>query len=73
MGIICRTKSCRSYIFRRGKKQIRANIESYLENAKIIKNGLEDAGFTTYGGVNSPYIWLQVPKGMTSWEFLINY
>ena len=52
-----------------GKKQIRANIESYLENAKIIKNGLEEAGFTVYGGVNSPYIWLQVPKGMTSWEF----
>ena len=52
-----------------GKKQIRANIEGYLENAKIIKNGLEDAGFTTYGGVNSPYIWLQVPQGMTSWEF----
>ena len=52
-----------------GKKQIRENIQSYLENAKIIKEGLEKAGFTTYGGVNSPYIWLQVPKNMTSWEF----
>ena len=52
-----------------GKKQIRENIQSYLENAKIIKEGLEEAGFTTYGGVNSPYIWLQVPQGMTSWEF----
>ena len=52
-----------------GKKQIRENIQSYLENAKIIKDGLEEAGFTTYGGVNSPYIWLQVPQGMTSCDF----
>ena len=52
-----------------GKKQIRANINYYLENAKIIKNGLEEAGFTTYGGVNSPYVWLKVPENMTSWEF----
>ena len=52
-----------------GKKQIRANINYYLENAKIIKNGLEEAEFTTYGGVNSPYVWLKVPENMTSWEF----
>lgn len=52
-----------------GKKQIKENIQAYLENAKIIKNGLEEAGFTVYGGVNSPYIWLKVPQGMTSWEF----
>lgn len=52
-----------------GKCQIKANIESYLENAKIIKEGLEEVGFTIYGGVNSPYVWLKVPKGMTSWEF----
>ena len=52
-----------------GKKQIRENIEYYRENAKIIKEGLEEAGFTVYGGVNSPYIWLKVPKGLTSWEF----
>ena len=52
-----------------GKKQIKENINYYLENAKIIKQGLEEAGFTVYGGVNSPYIWLKVPEGMTSWEF----
>lgn len=52
-----------------GKKQIKENINYYLENAKIIKKGLEEAGFVTYGGVNSPYIWLKVPDGMTSWEF----
>ncbi len=52
-----------------GKKQIKENIKGYLENAQLIKNGLEEAGFTTYGGENSPYIWLKVPDGMTSWEF----
>ncbi len=52
-----------------GKKQIKENINYYLENAKIIKEGLEEAGFTVYGGVNSPYIWLRVPEGLTSWEF----
>lgn len=52
-----------------GKKQIKENIKAYLENAKIIKQGLEEVGFTVYGGVNSPYVWLKVPNGMTSWEF----
>lgn len=52
-----------------GKAQIKQNIKDYLENANIIKEGLEEAGFTVYGGVNSPYVWLKVPTGMTSWEF----
>ena len=52
-----------------GQKQIRENINYYLENAKIIREGLEKAGFKVYGGVNSPYIWLKIPEGMTSWEF----
>ena len=52
-----------------GKRQIEENIEYYRENAKIIKEGLESAGFTVFGGINSPYVWLKVPEGMTSWEF----
>ena len=52
-----------------GKKQIKQNINYYLENAKIIKQGLEEAGFTCYGGINSPYVWLKVPDKMTSWKF----
>ena len=52
-----------------GKKQIKANINSYLENAKIIKDGLAEAGFTVYGGVNSPYVWLKTPNNMSSWDF----
>lgn len=52
-----------------GQKQIKENISYYMNNAKIIKEGLQEAGFTVYGGVNAPYIWLKVPSGMTSWEF----
>lgn len=52
-----------------GKRQIGENIKYYLENAKIIKEGLEEAGYAVYGGVDSPYVWLKVPKNMTSWEF----
>lgn len=53
----------------RGRKEIDRNIEYYRENAKIIKEGLEEAGFNVYGGINSPYIWLEVPNGKSSWEF----
>ena len=52
-----------------GQKQIKENIKYYMENAKLIKEGLEEAGYTTYGGINAPYIWLKVPDGITSWEF----
>lgn len=52
-----------------GQKEIKENIKYYLENAKIIREGLIDAGFTVYGGKNAPYIWLKVPEKYTSWEF----
>ncbi|HEY8423305.1 MAG TPA: LL-diaminopimelate aminotransferase [Clostridia bacterium] len=52
-----------------GKRQIRENINYYLENAKIIKQGLEEIGLKAYGGVNSPYIWVKTPDKFGSWEF----
>ena len=52
-----------------GQKEIKENIKYYLENAKIIREGLQSSGFTVYGGKNAPYIWLKVPKGHTSWSF----
>ena len=52
-----------------GQKQIKENIDYYRENARIIREGLEKAGYTVYGGINAPYIWLKVPDGLTSWEF----
>ena len=52
-----------------GQKQIKENIDYYMENAKIILEGLKEAGYIVYGGKNAPYIWLKVPKNYTSWEF----
>ena len=52
-----------------GQKQIREVIESYMVNAKVIREGLTEAGFTVFGGVDAPYIWLKVPQGMDSWTF----
>lgn len=52
-----------------GQKQIKENISYYMNNAKIIIEGLKEAGYTVYGGINAPYVWLKVPNGLTSWEF----
>ena len=52
-----------------GKKQVKATIDYYLNNAKIIREGLSTKGLKVYGGINSPYIWVKTPNGMTSWQF----
>ena len=52
-----------------GKEQLSAQVAYYMNNAKVIKEGLKDAGYNVSGGVNAPYIWLETPKGMTSWDF----
>lgn len=52
-----------------GKAQTREQIAYYMNNAKVISEGLKAAGYTVSGGVNAPYIWLKTPEGMTSWEF----
>lgn len=52
-----------------GQAQVRALIAYYMENARIIREGLQKAGLTVYGGVHSPYIWLKTPGSMLSWDF----
>ena len=52
-----------------GKQQTKEMVARYMENAKIIVEGLKEAGYKVSGGVNSPYAWLETPEGMTSWEF----
>lgn len=52
-----------------GARQVDETIAYYRENARLIKEGLEEAGYTVYGAVNSPYIWCKTPDGMGSWEF----
>lgn len=52
-----------------GQKEVDALVGYYMENARMIREGLTDAGFTCYGGVDAPYIWMKTPDKMTSWEF----
>lgn len=49
--------------------QIQADIDYYMQNAQIIRSGLQEVGVTVYGGVNAPYLWVKIPSGMTSWQF----
>lgn len=52
-----------------GKKQVKELVSYYMENARIIREGLKAAGLQVFGGVNAPYIWLKTPKHMSSWDF----
>lgn len=52
-----------------GKIQIKATIDYYHRNAKVLKDGLERAGLKVYGGINAPYIWVKTPDGIDSWTF----
>lgn len=52
-----------------GKQEIREMVGRYMKNAGFIKDSLAGMGYTVYGGVNSPYIWLKTPNNLTSWEF----
>lgn len=52
-----------------GKAQLKDQVGYYMRNAKLIHDELAKAGFSVSGGVNAPYIWLETPDKMTSWEF----
>lgn len=52
-----------------GKRQVKELIAYYMENARIIREGLQNVNIKAYGGINAPYIWLKTPHGMSSWDF----
>lgn len=52
-----------------GAAQCKADVDYYMENAHIIRDGLKAAGFTVFGATNSPYAWVKTPQGMKSWDF----
>ncbi|MBQ2454331.1 MAG: LL-diaminopimelate aminotransferase [Lachnospiraceae bacterium] len=52
-----------------GKAETRALVAYYMENAKNMRKALQDMGYTIYGGVNAPYLWLKTPDDMKSWDF----
>ncbi len=51
-----------------GKEQVRGLIDHYMGNARILREAAERAGLRVYGGVNAPYIWVETPAGVTSWQ-----
>ncbi|MFA7125012.1 MAG: LL-diaminopimelate aminotransferase [Sphaerochaetaceae bacterium] len=53
----------------RGLAECRAVIAYYMENARIIREGLKRSGLTVFGGDNAPYLWVKTPEGMRSWDF----
>jgi len=53
----------------KGRQECQGLVDYYMNNARIIKSGLEGLGYTCFGGDNAPYIWLKTPSGLTSWEF----
>jgi LL-diaminopimelate aminotransferase len=52
-----------------GAKEVKKVINYYLENARIMLKSLQELGFTVFGGINAPYVWVKTKKGLTSWEF----
>lgn len=52
-----------------GMKQTKEQIDYYMNNARVIREGLKEAGYLVSGGVNAPYIWLKTPENMSSWQF----
>ena len=52
-----------------GKRQVQALIDFYMDNGRIIREGLEAVGLTVYGGRNAPYLWVRTPRGLSSWDF----
>lgn len=52
-----------------GKQQVRETIDYYMENARIMCEGLTAAGIQVFGGKNAPYLWVKTPEGFTSWQF----
>jgi LL-diaminopimelate aminotransferase len=51
-----------------GRAQVRALVDDYMENARIIGDGLRRAGFSVHGGQHAPYIWIRTPGGLSSWD-----
>ena len=52
-----------------GKKQVKATIDYYMTNARIMREGLQSCGLKVWGGEDAPYLWVKAPRGLSSWEF----
>lgn len=54
---------------KQGQSECKRLIKFYMENARIIKEGIKSLGLKVFGGENAPYIWVKTPKGISSWDF----
>ena len=61
---VCAKKDCRP----EGRAQTQEQVAYYMENARRIRDGLNKANFTVFGGEHAPYVWIRTPDGMSSWE-----
>ena len=52
-----------------GREQVKATIDYYMANARLMREQLTSMGFRVYGGENAPYLWMKTPEGTTSWAF----
>jgi LL-diaminopimelate aminotransferase len=52
-----------------GLKQTLEQVAFYLENARALREGLGAAGFSVFGGVHAPYLWMRTPDKLSSWDF----
>ena len=69
-GTSCITQRGAEAIYsKEGKQQVRETIDYYMENARIMREGLTAAGIQVFGGKNAPYLWVKTPEGFTSWQF----
>jgi LL-diaminopimelate aminotransferase len=62
-------RGCEAVYSEAGKQQVRKLVDFYMGNAKIIREKLTALGMTVFGGVNAPYVWVQTPAGVSSWQF----
>ncbi|MDD2643623.1 MAG: LL-diaminopimelate aminotransferase [Methanobacteriaceae archaeon] len=62
-------RAAESIYTEQGQKEIKENLAYYNENAKLIRESFLKMGLNTYGGVNSPYVWVKTPEGVDSWKF----
>jgi LL-diaminopimelate aminotransferase len=62
-------RGCEAVYSHTGKQQVRGLVEFYMGNARIIREKLAALGMRVYGGVNAPYVWIQTPQGLTSWQY----
>jgi LL-diaminopimelate aminotransferase len=62
-------KAAAAIYSKEGKKEVAEVIAYYLENAKIMRASLAEIGYTVFGGINAPYVWVKTKNNATSWDF----